>query len=199
MTSTVISATREEAELTALTNQVSRAQFTYVMDLARDRLLPQLGDTPEERTQRMIELFVTNEVTRANVSRWIDMLRSCERFIDVSHQDALAPVKPGVYELNGDVYVVKQNKAKTNVDAKKHVELNTARRLTDAGEVVDFDLVYSPGVVRKLREEHRMTLARAEELGIRYGKCLNCRRTLRAAKSVKQAYGPVCFKAFRED
>lgn len=197
MTSTATSVTREEAELVALANRVTRGQFTYVVDLARDRVLPDLGSTPEERVARVLELFATNEIVRLNVSRWIDRLRACNRAVDESFADALAAAKPGVYELNGEIYVLKHNKAKTNIYAKRLVELNTARRLTDDGEVVDFDMVYSPGIARQLREEHRMPLARAEELGIRYGKCMNCHRPLRAARSVKQAYGPVCVKAFR--
>lgn len=105
---------------------------------------------------------------------------------------------PGVYELpNGAIYVVKPNRAKTNVYAKRLVEIN-AERATEAGTRVEIEFEYEAGAIRKIRPEHRMDIERAKELTIRYGRCINCGRTLKAAESVERGIGPVCIKSFRQ-
>ena len=110
--------------------------------------------------------------------------------------DTVAVTTPGVFELDGEVYVVKPNQAKTRLYAKRVVEI-TGDRLTEADTVVKIELEYAPGVIYKLTEAHRMPLARAEELTARYKKCIVCGRGLKAATSVKQGIGPVCVKYFR--
>jgi hypothetical protein len=69
-------------------------------------------------------------------------------------------------------------------------------RMTEVGEVVDFELEYAPGLIRDLREEHRMPKARAIEFTTRYGRCIVCGRHLKAAKSVEAGIGQVCIKYF---
>ena len=103
-------------------------------------------------------------------------------------------VRFGVYRKDGTVYVVKPNKTGTKVYAKKLVE--SAPRMTEAGEVVDFELEYAPGMVYKLTEADRVPLADAKDLMTRYGKCIVCSRHLKAAKSVEAGIGPVCAKSF---
>jgi Family of unknown function (DUF6011) len=126
---------------------------------------------------------------------------------------------PGVYRLDGRVYVVVGNKiyiawrrtckdapgtarpADARVYAKRLVE--SAPRETEAGTEIPFELQYDKGAIFRLTLSDRMPLAEAEVLTTRYGKCIApgpnggiCGRRLRAAKSVRRGIGPVCIKYF---
>lgn len=103
----------------------------------------------------------------------------------------------GVYLKNGEVYVVKLNKAKTHLYAKRLVEApGDQRRVTEAGTRSSFDLEYAPGVMKTLRPSDRMRLEDAREVMTKYGRCLYCRHPLKAADSVERMVGPVCSKRF---
>ena len=105
-------------------------------------------------------------------------------------------VEPGMYLLDdGTVYQVVLNKAETGSYAKVLVESST-KRITAAGELVDFRFEYAPGGVRRCKPECKMTLEQAKELSIRYGACIRCGTKLEAAKSVEAGIGPVCAKYF---
>lgn len=110
--------------------------------------------------------------------------------------DSVEKLVPGVYEIDGQIYVVKYNRSKTNLYAKKLVELNGDYRTTEAGARVDFEFEYAKGAVYDLKLSDRMPLERAKELITLYGKCINCSRHLKAAKSVENGIGPVCIKSF---
>lgn len=113
-----------------------------------------------------------------------------------------APVQeklvPGVYEVNGKVYVVKFNREKTNLYAKELVEVGEGvTRATEAGQTVKaIDFVYAPGAIFNIRLEHRMPVERAKELITLYSRCIACGHGLKAAKSVQDGIGPVCIKYF---
>ncbi len=116
---------------------------------------------------------------------------------------------PGVYRREDEIFVVKGNQAYTSwrkhnpgqpqprearLYAKRLTE--SAPRQTEAGTVIGFELVYAPGVIYDLALSDRLPLADAEQLATRYGKCIACGATLKAAKSVREAIGPVCRKYF---
>lgn len=109
-----------------------------------------------------------------------------------------AQLDPGVYEVDGTVYVVKPNRQRTRLYAKRLVEIN-AERATEAGERVQIEFEYAPGAIYQIRPEHRMCITRAKALTIRYGRCICCGRHLRAAGSVERGIGPVCARSFRHD
>jgi hypothetical protein len=105
----------------------------------------------------------------------------------------------GIYKLDGKTYMVTPSKHDpSRIYAKVLVE--SPPRMTASGEVVDFEWEYARGVVYKLTEAHRITEQDAHDLMIRYGKCLKCKRSLKAAKTMKDiaetgiAVGPVCRK-----
>lgn len=201
MTATQAPVTAEDAELAALDLGISRSQFRYLTDLTRDRAALTLGETAQERLDEVYRSIIGGVINRGSVSMWIDRLRNYPAALGsrtVRADGNTQSVNHGVYEFEDAVYVVKSNKAKTAFYAMRVVELaGSAQRLTLEGEHVKFELRYAPGIVNQLLPEHQMTKARASELMTRYGKCINCRRPLRAAKSVEQGYGPVCIKAFR--
>lgn len=123
-----------------------------------------------------------------------------------------AQLVPGVYKLEGEIYVVKGNRdyiswrkfcrehgesprpSEARLYAKRLVE--SARRITESGTEIPFTLEYAKGVIYDLALSDRMPLAEAEELSTRYAKCIVCERTLKAAKSVRASIGPVCIKMF---
>lgn len=101
---------------------------------------------------------------------------------------------PGVYDVDGAVYVVKFNQGKTRLYAKHIVE--SPERLNANGDLIDIDFVYAPGAIFKIKPTHRMAFEDAKVLTIRYGRCINCGRALKAGKSVEAGIGPVCRKLF---
>lgn len=103
--------------------------------------------------------------------------------------------EPGVYESPEGIFVVKPNRDKTRLYAKKLVEIG-GERLNDQGEHVQIEFEYAPGAIYRLHPDHKMPLDRAKELTIRYGRCIVCNRHLKAAQSVEQGIGPVCIKSF---
>jgi hypothetical protein len=108
-----------------------------------------------------------------------------------------APVMVGVFrKADGRIFVVKPNKAKTRFYAKEIIE--SPPRMTEAGEVRDFESVYRPGAVYDLTEGERWDLAEAKDFLTRYARCIVCGAHLKAAKSVAGAIGPVCAKYFRK-
>lgn len=106
-----------------------------------------------------------------------------------------ANLKIGAYELpTGEIYIVKPNREKTRLYAKRLVEA-PSERLTETGKHVDFDFVYEAGAIYKIKPENRMPFERAKELTILYGRCIICGRHLKVAKSVERGIGPDCYKA----
>lgn len=105
---------------------------------------------------------------------------------------------PGVYEVNGEIFVVKKNREKTRLYAKRLVERgNGVVRATESGERVrGFDFKWAPGAVYRIKLSDRMPVERAKELIVLYGRCIACGIALTAAKSVEQGIGPVCIKKF---
>lgn len=168
-------------------------QLGYLIRLARERVVASLGATPDERERTMHAQLAAKNPSRAEVSHWIDIL------LGLPEDEAGRPqlVGPGVYELpTGEIFVVKLNREKTRVYAKKLVEIG-GTRLTETDEHVQIEFEYAPGAIHRLREEHRMPLDRAKALTLRYGRCINCGTRLVAAKSVEEGIGPVCRKQFK--
>jgi hypothetical protein len=107
------------------------------------------------------------------------------------------PVMMGVFrKSDGRIFVVKPNKAKDRFYAKEIVE--SPPRMTEAGEVRDFEAVYRPGAIYDLTEGERWDLAEAKDFLTRYARCIVCGAHLKAAKSVAGAIGPVCAKYFKK-
>ena len=103
---------------------------------------------------------------------------------------------PGVYETAEGVYVVKQTKDKERLYAKRLIEIGGSR-VTEAGNHVQIDFVYEPGAINRIKLTDKMDVEKGKALAVRYGRCLNCGRFLKAAVSVEQGIGPVCIKSYK--
>lgn len=89
---------------------------------------------------------------------------------------ATALVEDRLYEVDGEIY-------RTVMSGQGNLY---AKIWTDEG------WEYAAGAIRHIRPEHRMTVERAKELSIRFGRCVRCRRVLTAEESVERGIGPVC-------
>lgn len=186
-------------------------QASFLLKLARERVWTTTANA-QERVNAM-QTLLDNGMSKQNASRLItDLLqRPLERAVTPSpsvqrgglgvpgqsqpQPKAAVELTPGVYDVDNHVYVVKFNRAKTHLYAKRLVEI-TSDRLAESGDYVQIEFVYAPGVIATIKPEHRMDFERAKALTIRYGRCINCGRQLKAAKSVELGIGPVCRKSF---
>lgn len=190
---TATTTTREQALALARSQNVSEKQFNFLERLVRDRVDDFWSSDADERVQHLYELYRRGQLAGYLTSRQIDYwLRRPKAQVENPATD----LTPGVYEVDGIVYVVKPNRAKTALYAKKLVELSRRVRLNEADDRVAIEFEYAPGAVRAIRPEHRMPFERARELTLRYGRCVNCGRTLKNAVSVERGIGPVCRRAF---
>ena len=189
------------AEATARPDGPSRKQIDWVLKLAGERRDDRIGLDGEERIEN-VAARIENGATKREVSTWISHLLRMPidtREVQVPQQreakEVNAELTPGVYEVNGQVYIVKPNRAKTGLYAMRLVEI-ASERLNAHDDLVNIEFVYAPGVIFDLKPKYKMPLERAEALTIRYGRCIVCNRRLKAGKSVKQGIGPVCIKSF---
>lgn len=183
--------------------QVSEPSYKFLIALVDERTDPDgrlEGDTPTAR-RAFVEDALAEGLAQRDASRLIDYLKRQPRVVDETTTTTEGvpdgALTPGVYELAaGEVYVVKPNRDKTRLYAKRLIEIN-AERLNEVDDHVKIEFVYEAGAVLKIRPEHRMDVERAKALTLRYGRCICCGRFLKAAQSVERGIGPVCIKAFR--
>lgn len=165
----------------------------YARSLLSERTYPDFGDDASARLAEYQRRLDARELDKFELMGIIDYLK-------VAPLDTESGLKVGVYQRNGEIFVVKLNRQKTNKYVTKLIELTgSARRLNEPGDHVPIDFVYAPGMLAKLRPDDQMTLAQARPFIIKYGRCLFCGQFLRAAKSVERSVGPVCFKRYAAD
>lgn len=117
-----------------------------------------------------------------NISRWIDRLIS--KVSELRKAQQAVKIEDGMYVLDGTIYKVQHA---VHGSGKQY-----AKRLVPGapGERATFE--YAPGMVRKLRPEHRMTMDQAKEFGELYGTCCQCGRVLTNEDSIEAGIGPIC-------
>lgn len=119
-----------------------------------------------------------------NISRWIDRLIAKVR--ELRKARPVVEIEDGMYVLDGTIYKVQHAvHGSGNQYAKRLVAGAPGERAT---------FVYAPGVVRKLRPEHRMTLDQAREWGALYGTCVRCGRVLTREDSIERMMGSTCYE-----
>lgn len=117
---------------------------------------------------------------------WLDYQAAQPQYISVD--------EIGVYVLeDGSIVKVQTNKEKTRTYAKRWVEQPTIDRRTEEEKIVHGDYVFESGLVFRVAASGRkMTIDEARAFIVRYGRCVRCARTLKAAKSVDDCMGPKC-------
>jgi len=103
----------------------------------------------------------------------------------------------GVYVIgDGMENVIKVKKSKAGNLYALRLKETGGTRITEVGEVVNFEWEYAPGLIKDIKPEQKMSFEQAKAFGVRFGKCVRCNRHLKAAESVEKAIGPVCAKWF---
>lgn len=176
---------------------ITERQTAFARKLIVEKIYSRLGADRAARVARFEQMLptMTKKIATALIGDLV--IAPLDRTpIETTIREATFTLTPGVYEVNGEIFNVKWNKAKTNLYAQKLIELPNVSRVVKSGDEVHFEFEYAPGVVRRLRPHHKMSIERAETLTIRYGRCLACGRRLKTAESVKSGIGPVCRKNF---
>lgn len=143
------------------------------------QLDPELANQAEQYEARMAGKWTPGR--NGNASRWIDRL-----IAKVRELKAATELEDGMYVLDGVIYKVQH--------AVHGSGRQYAKRLVagSPGERASFE--YAPGVVRKLRPEHRMTMDQAKEWGALYGTCVRCGRVLTREDSIERMMGSTCYE-----
>lgn len=130
-------------------------------------------------TAKMIDTLP--DMGKKGVSALIDLLLTKPSVNQPKHAG------PGYYIASDDeVYVVVENRAKTNTYAKRLVASETI----DGKTKVRWD--YAPGAAARLAASQPLTVEDAARLGHLHGACIICCRPLTDPDSVKRGIGPVC-------
>lgn len=91
------------------------------------------------------------------------------------------PIEPGLYKVDGNIVKVYLTQT-GRLACKKLFVLGNGRG----------SFRYVSGLLVKVRPEHRLTEAEAQEFGKQYSLCCACARTLDDERSLAVGYGPVC-------
>lgn len=137
-------------------------------------------------------------LSKAAASAVIDGLLKTPKVAKAQPKAESAPVvtEDGMYMIGDTIYKVQRAihgsgrlYAKVLVIVENAVwDEDNEKIVTPA--VVRFDR--APGVIFKLRPEHRMTKDQAKEFGALYGTCVRCAATLTDEESIDRGMGPVC-------
>ena len=159
---------------TTTTRPATGAQVNFINKLVEQR------EVAPEVWEAVVEVQ-SGEMTTRQASAVIDVLKAqpWKAKAGAVAENDLAD-EAGIYEVDGVVFQIKSNKAKTNLYAM---------------ELVDGVYVYAGAIYKnKIKKTDRITVERAVELSGLIGQCIRCSRTLTAEKSVRDAIGPVCIK-----
>jgi len=156
---------------------------------ARPATAPQVGfinklveqrELSEEIWAAVVEVQ-SGEMTTRQASALIDVLQAqpWKAKAGAVAEDDLAD-EAGIYEIDGVVFQIKANRAKTHFYAMK---------------LVGTTYEYAGAIYKNnIKKTDRITVDRAIELSGMIGQCIRCSRVLTAEKSVRQSMGPVCIK-----
>lgn len=166
----------------------TEAQINYIIDLTfqitgiRDSIedVNREGFTRREASEMIERLKPVAEEARAESNRQAMAAREAVR--TASKTVPAEEVTDGMYLKDGIVYKVQI--------AKQGSGRLYAKTLTEHG------FEYTPGAIRSLRPEHKMSLEQAKEYGKLYGVCCVCSRDLTDEESIAAGIGPVCAKKF---
>src|ERR1700759_2905930 len=126
-------------------------QTQYIELLVAERQIP------KALSYRLQETLAKGPMPTKQASDTIDWLKKQPKKVSTATAPAKAEAKvgPGVYMHDGRIVVGKLAKDKKNCYAKQLTE--TSKRVTEDGEVVDFEMVYVKGLIFKLTPGEQMT------------------------------------------
>jgi hypothetical protein len=174
----------------------SEKMIRFIRSLAAERDLGELAEVTQELARNVDDAVRRQVLDRYAAMSLIDVLKAAPLNAATVAGDG-GTVGPGVYLRNGELFVVKLNRARTRVFARRVVEIqNSARRVNEDGERVRVDLIYAAGAVQTLRPADRLSLEDARPYLVRFSNCVVCGAALKDAASVLDSIGPVCRRMF---
>ena len=147
------------------------AQQVSFMKSLRERKA--LTDEQMIRANASINVAEEGYLRRTQASEVIDWMLSLQ-------DKGRVEVPEGLHRFDGVIYRVQRSQS-GHLYAK---ELNPRWR----------KFFYSPGAIKNLSEDTRLTAAQAREFGLAHGICACCGALLTDPKSVEAGIGPVCAK-----
>jgi hypothetical protein len=154
---------------------------TIPQALVTDKQVDFINKLSAERGITVPAEITEGTATRKNASAWIDYIKTLPR---ASHNDDRPEIEDGMYVLDDTIYKVQH--------AVHGSGRQYAKRLIPGGPGQRAEFAYAPGIVAKLRPEHRMTMDQAREFGALYGTCCQCGAVLTNEDSIEAGIGPVC-------
>lgn len=178
--------------MTATAIPATDKQTAFIAKLIGEKNTGHFG---EDTLSDLLEFKATGTLPKKHASQLIDALLSAPKTV-VPAAPGAAVLEQGIFIApNGDVIKVQKSKSSGNLYAKVAVNIH-GERLTLSGEVVKWEYVYAPGLIKHITPQMRMNAAQAEEYSLKFSQCMACGRALKAAKSVAAGIGPVCIKYF---
>lgn len=104
-----------------------------------------------------------------------------------------APAEEGMYRKDGVIYKVQ---IAVHGSRKPYAKALVPHDTVAGQPRPPWHFQYTPGAVRELGPEHKLTLEQAKEFGALYGTCCVCGKTLTDEKSIAAGIGPVCARKF---
>lgn len=172
----------------------SEKQISYINSLRESR---SIGEHDERIAKRIAE-----GLDVATASQIIDWLRvqPCK---NVTLED-------GMYRMGGTIFKVQHA---VHGSGRQYAKKLVGHRYCEGHESTDGPVTYcngdcrpetetewkfemAPGMIRRLRPEHKMSLADAKKFGALHGTCCVCGRTLTDEVSIEAGIGPVCAQKF---
>lgn len=118
-------------------------------------------------------LIMVQTMTRPQRSKLIDNLKYTR---DVAPAATTAPVEPGMYLMDGEIYQVRKGK--------------TYAHMLDRDTMT---FVYAKGAIRKLTAAHKLTAEQAKQFGDETHFCCCCGQQLTNKVSIERGVGPICY------
>lgn len=140
----------------------------------------ELARQAEEYTDRMAGKWTPGR--DGNASAWIDRLIA--KISELKKAQPRVEIEDGMYVLDGQIYKVQHA---VHGSGRQYAKLLV---ITELGGRGSFE--YAPGVVGRIRPEHRMTMEQAREFGALYGMCVRCGRVLTREDSIERMMGEIC-------
>jgi Family of unknown function (DUF6011) len=180
-----------------LTGMMTGPQESFISKLLDTQAVPGGSDEVTRIRAKLVEGGITKQQA-SDMIGWLKQLPRVELTAaspagTVVNVNSDPVTEEGLYVHDERVYKVQRSKSSGRLYAKVlTTTIPEARRLTEAGETVNFDYVYAPGAFRVLTAANRLTPEVAERLSIVYSWCIRCGRALKRAESVAAGMGPVC-------
>jgi hypothetical protein len=162
----------------------TQAQVCYYISLAKkvNLLRPAAEQVSEETVVALIEAWaVSTKVTKGQMSAHLDGMKAKVQGEPVD----TSTVVPGLYTLDGEVYLVVESKSSGKPYAKK-------QKINPTGKKCGWE--YEAGLIFKIAKAglSPVTLEQAMEYGQVTGTCMRCGATLTVAASIAAGIGPIC-------